>query len=163
MFRLAHIRYSGRDTLMERREFITTLGAAAAVVSASAAFAEEGGKPAAAAQHMHPAKYKAVSETSSKCVADGNNCLRHCFGMLSMNDTSMAECTKASFDVIAACGALETLASVNSTYTPAFAKIVAEACLACKKECDKFPQYSECVDMGASCKACAEECRKISA
>ena len=74
-----------------------------------------------------------------------------------MNDTSMAECTKASFDVIAACGALETLPSVNSTYTPALAKVVEEVCLACKKECDKFPQYSECVDMGASCKACAEE------
>jgi Cys-rich four helix bundle protein (predicted Tat secretion target) len=144
---------------MERREFITTLGAAAAVISASSAFAEEGGK----AVHHHPPKYKALSETAAKCVADGNNCLRHCFGMLSMNDTSMAECTKASFDVIAACGALETLASVNSTYTPALAKVVEEACLACKKECDKFPQYSECVDMGASCKACAAECKKIAA
>ena len=80
-----------------------------------------------------------------------------------MNDTSMAECTKASFDVIAACGALETLPSVNSTYTPALAKVVEEVCLACKKECDKFPQYSECVDMGASCKACAEEVTKIAA
>jgi Cys-rich four helix bundle protein (predicted Tat secretion target) len=148
---------------MERREFMTTAAAAAAVLSAVPAFAEEGGKPAGSVQHMHPPKYKAVSETAAKCVADGNNCLRHCFGMLSMNDTSMAECTKASFDVIAACGALETLASVNSTYTPAFAKVVADACLACKKECDKFPQYSECVDMGASCKACAEECKKIAA
>jgi Cys-rich four helix bundle protein (predicted Tat secretion target) len=145
---------------MERREFMTTLGAATAIISASSAFAEEAGKPV---HHMHPPKYKAVSETAAKCVADGNNCLRHCFGMLSMNDTSMAECTKASFDVIAACGALETLASVNSTYTPALAKVVEEACLACKKECDKFPQYSECVDMGASCKACAEECKKIAA
>jgi hypothetical protein len=55
------------------------------------------------------------------------------------------------------------LASVNSTYTPALTKDVMEARLACKKECDKFPQYSECVDMGASCKECAEECKKIAA
>ncbi len=144
---------------MERREFMTTLGAAAAVLSASSAFAEEGGKIV----HHHPPKYKAVSDTSAKCVLDGNNCLRHCFGMLTMNDTSMAECTKAAFDVVAGCGALETLASVNSAATPALAKVVEDLCLACKKECDKFPQYSECVDMGASCKACAEECRKIAA
>ena len=148
---------------MERREFMATLGALTAVASVSSAFAEESGKAAAPIHHMHPPKYKAVSETSAKCVADGNNCLRHCFGMLSMNDTSMAECTKASYDVIAACGALEVLASVNSTYTPAFAKVVADMCLACKKECDKFPQYSECNDMGASCKACADECHKIAA
>jgi Cys-rich four helix bundle protein (predicted Tat secretion target) len=141
---------------MERREFIAAVGAVAAAASASSAFAQEAG-----AAHHHPPKYKGLSDAAAKCVLDGNNCLRHCFGMLTMNDTSMAECTKAAFDVIAGCGALETLAAVNSAHTPALAKAVAEMCLACKKECDKFPQYSECVDMGASCKACAEECHKI--
>jgi len=144
---------------MKRREFIAAVGAVAAAVSSSSAFAETAG----AVHNMHPPKYKGVSDAAAKCVLDGNNCLRHCFGMLTMNDTSMAECTKASFDVIAGCGALETLASVNSAHTSALAKTVAEMCLACKKECDKFPQYSECVDMGASCKACAEECKKIAA
>ena len=89
--------------------------------------------------HHHPPKYKAVSDAAAECVLDGNNCLRHCFGMLSMDDTSMADCTKASYDVIAACGALEVLASTNSPHAPAFAKAVAEVCEACKKECDKFP------------------------
>ncbi|MGA9825672.1 MAG: four-helix bundle copper-binding protein [Methylocystis sp.] len=144
---------------MERREFIAAVGAVAAAVSASSAFAEDAG----AGHHMHPPKYKGLSDAAAKCVLDGNSCLRHCFGMLTMNDTSMAECTKASYDVIAGCGALEVLASVNSPHTAALAKAVAEMCLACKKECDKFPQYSECVDMGASCKACAEECHKIAA
>ncbi len=144
---------------MERREFMAALGVVAAAASVSSAMAEDGGKPV----HHHPPKYKALSEAAAKCVAEGNNCLRHCFGMLSMNDSSMAECTKLSYDVIAACSALETLASVNSSYTPAMAKVVAEMCLACNKECDKFPQYVECVDMGASCKACAEECHKVAA
>lgn len=147
---------------MERREFMAAAGAFAVAASASSALAA-GSKTAAAPAHMHPPLYKGVSETSAKCVADGNNCLRHCFGMLSMNDTSMADCTKASYDVVAACGALEALASVNSPYTPALAKTVADMCLACKKECDKFPQYPECVAMGASCKACADECHKIAA
>ncbi|MGD9544860.1 MAG: four-helix bundle copper-binding protein [Methylocystis sp.] len=147
---------------MERREFISTLGVVAAAMSASSALAETAGaKPGA--EHMHPPLYKALSDAAAKCVLEGNNCLRHCFGMLSMKDTSMAECTKESFDVVAACGALETLASVNSSSTPALAKIVMDMCLACKKECDKFPQYSECVDMGAACKTCADECRKVAA
>ena len=144
---------------MERREFMTTLGAAAAVMSAMPAFAESAG----GVHHMHPPKYKALSDAAGKCVLDGDNCLRHCFGMLSMNDTSMADCTKASFDTIAACRALETLASVNSPYAVSVAKAVESICLACKKECDKFPQYSECVDMAKSCEACAAECHKVAA
>ena len=144
------------DTAMERREFIATLGAATAVLAAQPAFAQE----SAAVKHMHPPKYKALSDAAGKCVLDGDNCLRHCFGMLSMNDASMAACTTASFDTIAACRALATLAAVNSSAVPALAKVVETICLACKKECDKFPQYSECVAMGESCKACAEECKK---
>ena len=56
--------------------------------------------------------------------------------------------------------ALETLSAVNSPFTPALAKTVADVCMACKKECDRFPQYVECSDCGAACKACADECRK---
>jgi Cys-rich four helix bundle protein (predicted Tat secretion target) len=144
-------------------KFIATLGGAAAVVSVSSVKAEDSANAAARVHHHHPPKYKALSDASGKCVVDGNNCLRHCFGMLSMNDASMADCTKASYEVVAACSALEALASVNSPSTPAFAKVVTDICLACKKECDKFPQYAECKDMGASCLACAEECKKIAA
>ena len=93
---------------MERREFMTTLGAAAAVLSSVPTFAE-------GVTHMHPPKYKALSDAAGKCVVDGDNCLRHCFGMLTMNDTSMAACTTSSFDLIAACRALSTLAAVNSS------------------------------------------------
>ena len=143
---------------MERREFMAAMSAAAALAAVTPAFAEEGAKV-----HHHPAKYKALADAAGKCVVDGDSCLRHCFGMLSMNDTSMAACTTASFEVIAGCRALATLASVNSASTPAFAKAVEALCTACKKECDKFPQYSECVEMSKSCHACAEECRKISA
>jgi Cys-rich four helix bundle protein (predicted Tat secretion target) len=145
---------------MERREFMTTLGAAAAVLSAMPAMAEEA---ASSVHHMHPPKYKALSEAAGKCVLEGDNCLRHCFGMLSMNDSSMAACTTASFDLVAACRALQTLAAVNSPFTPALSKTVADVCIACKKECDKFPQYVECKACGDACQACADECHKAAA
>ncbi|HXW21589.1 MAG TPA: four-helix bundle copper-binding protein [Rhodomicrobium sp.] len=141
---------------MERREFMTKMSAAAAIVSATSALAQEGGKMV----HHHPPKYKALMETSAKCVSTGNECLRHCFGMLSMNDASMAACTTATFDLIAACGALEAMSAVNSSFTPALAKTVGDVCMACKKECDKFPKIAECTACGDACKACADECRK---
>ncbi len=54
---------------MERREFVTALGAAAAAISVSQAFVNEGH---AATEHMHPPKYKALMEASAKCVSTGN-------------------------------------------------------------------------------------------
>ena len=145
---------------MERREFIATLGAVASVLAAIPAIAEE---TTTGVHHMHPPKYKALSDAAGKCALEGDNCLRHCFGMLSMNDSSMAGCTKASFDLVAACRALATLAAVNSAFTPALAKTVADVCIACKKECDKFPQYAECKSCGDACQTCADECHRAAA
>jgi Cys-rich four helix bundle protein (predicted Tat secretion target) len=146
---------------MERREFVTAFGALAAATATSTAFAA--GEDPHAHHMMHGAKYKALLESSSKCASTGEDCLRHCFEMLAMNDASMGACTKATYDVVAACNALATLAGTNSTFTPAFAKVVADVCLACKKECDKFPDIAECKACGEACKACADECHKVSA
>ena len=145
---------------MQRREFITTVGTAAAVASASQAFAQAaaGGEM----EDMHPPLYKALEKSSTECVETGNDCLRHCFGMFSMKDTSMAACANAAFQLVAACDALATLAAVNSPHVPAFAKTVGMICTDCKKECDKFPKISECTACGDACKKCAEECRKVS-
>jgi len=143
---------------MQRREFIAAVGTAAALAAASA-------RPAFAADEesmMHPPKYKALEETAAHCVATGKDCLRHCFGMLAMKDTSMAACTDAAYQLIAACDALQTLAAVNSVHTGHFAKVVEMICTDCQKECEKFPKIAECKACGESCKACAEECRKYS-
>jgi Cys-rich four helix bundle protein (predicted Tat secretion target) len=148
---------------MQRREFIAAVGSAAAVASAVEAFVPVAHAQEAGEEHMHPPKYKALEETAGHCVATGNDCLRHCFGMLAMNDTSMASCTKSVFDLVAACQALATVAAVNSPHTAALAKAVKDVCLDCQKECEKFPKIAECRACGASCKACAEQCEKVAA
>ncbi len=153
---------------MERRDFITTIGAASAALFGmmQSARAEDKagsgheGHHAAAQEHVHPAKYKALTDAAAKCVVDGENNLRHCFEMVAMKDTTMAECIKLTHDTIAACRALESLAAVNSPFTPAMAKVVEQVCSACKKECDKFLQFAECKAMAESCDACSEQCRK---
>jgi Cys-rich four helix bundle protein (predicted Tat secretion target) len=111
--------------------------------------------------HMHPAKYGPLEKTSIKCVETGNDCLRHCFGMFGMKDTSMAACANASFQLVAACNALAALAAVNSDHVPALAKTVEKICLDCKKECDEFPDIAVCKACGDACQDCADECRKV--
>jgi Cys-rich four helix bundle protein (predicted Tat secretion target) len=147
---------------MDRREFIAAAGTAAAVASASQAFAQGmmGGEMEAP---MHPPKYEALEKASAHCVETGNDCLRHCFGMLKMKDTSMAGCTDAAFQLVAACAALNALAAVNSEHAGHLAKVVAMVCRDCQKECEKFPKIAECKACGESCKACAAECDKVAA
>ena len=150
---------------MNRRDLISTAGAASAALLAGAmtARAEDEHAHHAGADHAHhhPAKYKALTDAAAKCALDGENNMRHCLEMVAMNDTSMAQCLKLTHDTIAACRALESLSAVNSPFTPAIAKVVEQICSACKKECDKFLQYEECKAMADACKTCAEECRKV--
>jgi Cys-rich four helix bundle protein (predicted Tat secretion target) len=87
-------------------------------------------------EEMHPPTYKALEDSASKCVVTGNDCLRHCYGMFSMKDTSMASCANAAFQLVAACAALNALAAVNSEHTGHLAKTVEMICNDCKKECE---------------------------
>ncbi len=141
---------------MERREFMAAFGAAAVLAAADRAMAE--------GEHgMHPPKYKDLQDACGHCVATANDCLRHCLGMLAMKDYSMSGCINTSYQVVAACGALQALAAVNAAQVPAFAKATAEVCAACQKECEKYPDSPECKACAQSCKACGEACRKIAA
>ncbi len=141
---------------MERREFLAAIGAAAALASPALAEGEMH-------HSMHPAKYKALQEACNHCVLTAADCLRHCVGMLAMKDYSMTGCINTATQVQAACGALQTLAALNSPATPAFAKAAAEVCRACQTECEKYPDVAECKACAESCKACAAECQKIAA
>jgi Cys-rich four helix bundle protein (predicted Tat secretion target) len=150
------------EETMDRRKFLATAGTAAAVASASQAFAQ-GMMGGEMETPMHPPKFKALQAEALKCVGTGNDCLRHCLGMYSMKDTSMAGCADAAFQLVAACAALNTLASVNSEHTGHLAKAVAMVCRDCQKECEKYPRVAECKACGESCKACAAECDKVAA
>jgi Cys-rich four helix bundle protein (predicted Tat secretion target) len=143
---------------MERRDFIIAAAGAAALVASGEAFS------AGSDTHsMHPAMFKALQEASGHCVATANDCLRHCVGMVAMKDYSMTSCMNTAYQVVAACGALQALAALNSPHVPAFAKATAEICAACQKQCEKYPDIAECKTCAASCKACGEECRRVAA
>ena len=144
---------------MERREFISTLGAGAiGLAAAGQAFAEEAGMPG-----MHPAKYPALQAASLHCIQTANDCLRHCIGMLAMKDYAMTGCINTAYQVVVACTAMQALAAVNSPAVPAFAKAAAQVCEACQKECEKHLDTPECKACAESCKACAAECAKVAA
>ena len=143
---------------MERRSFVTALGFAALTAPASAA-SEKPAKPAQ--QEVRPKQsYAALARSSSICLVAGQNCLRRALAALATKDVALADCANSAADVVAACGALAALAGLGSPYAPAFARTVADLCLACEKDCDKLPSVAECAALGAACASCAAECAK---
>jgi len=143
---------------MERRSFVTALGLAALTAPAVAA-QEKPAKPAA--PEVRPKRsYAALAQACSLCVAAGQDCLRRALAALATKDVSLADCANSAADVVAACGALVGLAGLGAPYAPAFARTVADLCLACKKDCDKLLRIAECAALSAACAACAAECAK---
>jgi len=141
---------------MKRRELIAAMGGAALVGVAAKSDAQ-------ASVEMHAPKYQALEETAAKCVSTGEDCLRHCLAMMSMKDTTMAACADLTVQLVAACRALQTLAAVNSKFTPAFAKDAMAVCADCEAECRKFyDKHTACKACGDACKNCAAECKKVS-
>jgi Cys-rich four helix bundle protein (predicted Tat secretion target) len=148
---------------MQRRDFIASAGTAAALASAVRAYAQPGQTiPNKPMDDMHAPKYKPVEQSSSACVASGEDCLRHAVGMWSMKDTSMAASANAIMQLVAVCQSLHTLAALNSPFTVDFAKTTAAVCDAAAKECQPFyAKYPECKACSDDCSKCAVECRKL--
>jgi Cys-rich four helix bundle protein (predicted Tat secretion target) len=141
---------------MKRREIITAIGAVVLASGCQDAFAQTPSEP-------HPPRYKALESSTARCVSTGEDCLRHCLGMMAMKDTNMAACADSVVQLVAACRALQTLASLSSPFTPAFAKDVAAVCGVCEKECRKFDKITACKLCAEACKACADDCRAVTA
>jgi Cys-rich four helix bundle protein (predicted Tat secretion target) len=97
-------------------------------------------------------KYQALADATSDCVAKGQACIAHCLVLLGDGGKEMGACAKAVNQMLALCGALQSLANQQSNLVPALAKTALEACQLCEKECRKHENHH------ATCKACAESC-----
>jgi Cys-rich four helix bundle protein (predicted Tat secretion target) len=98
------------------------------------------------------AVHAALVKASADCVVKGQACLAHCLVLLADGDKAMAACAQSVNQMLAMCGALQSLAGQTSKYTPALARVVLDVCVDCEKECKKH------ADKHAECKACADAC-----
>lgn len=148
---------------MERREILKTMAAAVAgAISANAMAAEHDHH-----DHDHGGmamRNAGVIATSSDCIKLGEACLAHCLYLLGSGDTTMVGCAQSVNEMLAICNALLRLASQDSKLLPAMAKVAADACASCEKECRKHEKkHAECKACADACAACLKECKKIAA
>ncbi len=148
---------------MERREALKAVAATLAATMSGAALA--------AANHDHSHDHggatkrnAAIIAASADCLKTGEACLAHCLYLLGNGDKSMAACAQSVNELLATCTALMKLAGQDSRFVPAFAKLAADVCASCEKECRKHADHhEECKACAESCATCVKECRKLAA
>lgn len=145
---------------MNRRELLVGAAAIAAAATAGGAFAEKH-------EHKHShggtsKRNKALIKSSGECVETGQACLHHCLVLMGEGDKSLAACAMSVSDLIAACSALQQLASAESPYLAEMAKLTMKVCEDCEKECKKpeVAKHEECKACAEACSACYKECKK---
>ena len=154
---------------MDRRSFIgSTAVASLASLPLAAAAAEHNHSAHAHGKHAAapsaPNLYAGALAAAGECITHAEVCLNHCLNLLGEGDQSMAACSKAVNQMLALCGALQSLAAQNSALTPALAKVCAKACKECADACKEHAaHHAECKACHESCLACIKECEKITA
>lgn len=151
---------------MERRELLKTLTAAVAAAVSTQALAAEAGHEHEHHMHHHtaPATTGDLIRSSVDCLQTGEACLAHCLTLLSEGNPEMAACAQSVNELLATCTALFKLASQNSKFTPALAKLAGEVCTSCEKECRRHEKkHAECKACADACAACSQACQKVTA
>ena len=105
--------------------------------AAIAAAAVVGRAQAAEMQHHHHAAMTntALVSAAADCIQKGQVCLNHCLYLLGQGDKEMAACAKSVNEMLALCGALQSLSNQESATLPRLAAIAMDACNQCEEEC----------------------------
>lgn len=146
---------------MDRRTFITGLGAATALAADTAAAQDKAGHAhaghGAAKVPARPQALDAIIKTTSECQSAGAVCLSHCSYYLLEGDEKMAQCQRAVMNMLAVTRAMHDAAAFNTApaaHLRALAKVCADFCRACEQACEPH------ADHHPECKACMEACRE---
>jgi Cys-rich four helix bundle protein (predicted Tat secretion target) len=156
-----------QDRHLDRRSLLAAgAGALASTLAASALTApvqEEGHQQGSHGAKYSPPKNPGLIQASHDCVRTGDLCIHHCYQAFQAGDTSLAECVRRVQELVASCGALARLASLDARHLAEFAAVTAKICRHCEEECRKHAHHKPCKDCGDACAACARECDKLKA
>lgn len=77
-------------------------------------------------------------------------------------DKSLAGCARSVQQMLPVCAALQQLAVQRSPHLAAYARVAAQICRDCEKECRRHEgHHAACKDCAEACAACAKECESL--
>lgn len=161
----------GMNNPLNRRDFIgnaTVLAtASAAALMTGVAFAADSNKDHAhhpGHSGMTPAlgpKEATLLHASSDCYTKAELCQQHCLDMMATGDTTLAACAQSVREILIYCDALTKATARRSVHVKELARIAAQACDDCEKECHKHEDMAVCKSCGDACVECSKACKAI--
>jgi Cys-rich four helix bundle protein (predicted Tat secretion target) len=110
----------------------------------------------AAEEHAgHGAAPQALIAAANACVAEGEACVAHCLAMFAAGDTSLAACARSVAEMMPACEAVASLATLGARRLGQFLAPCIDVCTDCERECRKHAEKH------AVCKSCADACARF--
>ena len=89
-------------------------------------------------------------------------CIDHFINDLGLGAQDSDQCVELRKAVIAVCGAVASLASVESSYLASIAVKAMEICKAYENECNARKDHQPCVDCAKACRSFIDECHEQS-
>ena len=103
-----------------------------------------------------------VMAAISECLRDGEVCMAQCLRLLGKGNTSMADCSKNVYQMLAICGAVPPVAAADASRLRELLAVCANVCDDCEAACQPHVKHHpECAACAASCKRCAAACRAM--
>lgn len=103
-------------------------------------------------------KLEELIDTFLECIKMGEICNQHCMHMFQMGDTSLADCSIAVQELIAANTAVLIFTANNSCHLNTFIEATIKVSESCLEECEKHEKHIQCKDCAEACRDCIEFC-----
>jgi len=103
-------------------------------------------------------KLEELIDTFLENIKMGEICNQHCMHMFQMGDTTLANCSIAVQELVAASTAVLKFAANNSNHLNDFIKVAIKVCESCEEECKKHDKHIQCRDCAEACRDCIDFC-----
>lgn len=141
---------------VSRRDILLGAGMIAGLAATGSSFAST------AHHHHNPNPNGNIIDSALHCMKTGQACLSHCMTEFKDGNVKMANCASSVQEMLAMCGTLSSMASMESKHLSKVAAACIDVCDACIEECDKHAKkHDTCKECRDACKDCVKEMKKI--
>lgn len=141
---------------MNRRDVIRVLGAAGVALTAAATVGT-----AADDKRGEADVFTACGKACRDCLADCEECYRHCADLLAGGQKDHAATAALCLDCAELCAATAKMVGRRGPLAAAAAEACAKACDECGQACGKFADHPVMKECAAACGTCAKACRAL--
>jgi hypothetical protein len=110
---------------------------------------------------MHGGEHDECARACSDCQRACDSCANHCAQMVMQGAPDHLTTLQSCLDCAEICAAASRIVSRGGPFGEIICKACADACAACGKNCEQFPDDEHMAQCAKVCRECEQECREM--